>query len=111
VGVFLIVFTYFWIRSTFNAFRKRRSSSESREAVKSLITDGPYRFGRNPMYLSAAILQLGLAIFLKNIWMGILILPTMAVITLLTILPEERFLEERFGETYRNYKAQVRRWI
>ncbi len=76
-----------------------------------LVASGPYRFSRNPMYLGLALCLTGLAL-----WLGtatpLLIIPLfVAVITLGFIRREERRLEERFGESYRRYRAGVRRWI
>ena len=63
------------------------------------------------MYLSGALLQLGLGIWLKNTRIALLLLPTILLINVLSILPEERFLEERFGESYGEYRRRVRRWL
>jgi protein-S-isoprenylcysteine O-methyltransferase Ste14 len=75
-----------------------------------LITAGPYRYSRNPQYLSDSLSILGYVV-LTNSWM-VCILGTLGVIlNLLAPFTEEPWLEERFGDEYRTYKAQVPRFI
>jgi protein-S-isoprenylcysteine O-methyltransferase Ste14 len=76
-----------------------------------LVTDGPFRFRRNPIYVADILILLGLAELTQNIWLVILTLPFALLITWLAIIPEERHLEARFGDAYRTYKANTRRWI
>ena len=76
-----------------------------------LITHGPFRRLRNPMYLGYVLILLGLADMSQNIWIAILTPAFALAVTLLAILPEERHLEERFGGDYLDYKAQSRRWL
>lgn len=76
-----------------------------------LVTDGPFRFRRNPIYIADILILLGLAELTQNIWLVILCAPFAVLITGLAIIPEERHLEARFGDAYRDYKARTRRWI
>lgn len=90
-----------------------RQSAEFRPhaPAKVLVTDGPFRRFRNPMYLGYALIILGLADAAQNLWIAIMT-PVFAVaVTALAILPEERHLEAKFGDAYRTYKAGSRRWI
>jgi protein-S-isoprenylcysteine O-methyltransferase Ste14 len=76
-----------------------------------LVTDGPYKYTRNPMYLGMVLILVGAAVILGSLlpWM---VIPAFAlIIQQRFILPEERFLEELFGEEYLDYKEQVRRWV
>jgi len=76
-----------------------------------LVTSGMYQISRNPMYLGLAFILLGWAIHLGSL-SGFLLLPLFVlVLTIQQIKPEEVILEEKFGETYLQYKNQVRRWI
>jgi len=108
-ALFLIVLTVREFRKVDTGFDYDRTRSE--DSVTALITGGPFRYSRNPMYLSAVLLQLGLGIWLRNVWMVLLLLATILLINNLSILPEERFLEERFGESYGEYRRRVRRWL
>lgn len=81
------------------------------KAADVLVTDGPFRFRRNPIYVAEILILFGIAELTQNVWFVILALPFAVLVTWLAILPEERHLEERFGDAYRDYKARTRRWI
>jgi len=76
-----------------------------------LVTSGPYRRFRNPIYLADCLILFGVAEITKNIWFVIGVAVFAVLVTLLAILPEERHLERRFGEAYLDYKAKTRRWL
>jgi protein-S-isoprenylcysteine O-methyltransferase Ste14 len=79
--------------------------------VPSLVTDGPFRYTRNPGYLGLAMLYAGIATLRNSLW-AILLLPVVVyVIGREVIGREERYLERTFGEEYLAYKARVRRWV
>lgn len=90
---------------------RHRTTIVPHHAVSALVTTGPYRWSRNPMYTGLAILYLGGA-FLLGSWWPILLLPLVLIaVTLLVIRPEERYLSERFGPDYADYRNRVRRWL
>ncbi len=91
--------------------RRRGTTILPDQAATTLVTDGPFRFRRNPIYVADALILLGVAEFTHNIWFAILVIPFVALVTWLAVLPEERHLEARFGDAYRAYKARTRRWI
>jgi protein-S-isoprenylcysteine O-methyltransferase Ste14 len=76
-----------------------------------LIFQGPYRVTRNPMYVGATVIVLGLGLALDNLWISALALPALAVVHVIAVLPEERYLSETFGEPYVRYLKQVRRYL
>lgn len=76
-----------------------------------LVTDGPYRFRRNPIYLGWVLLLLCAAEMTKNIWFVLAAALFAVLVTVLAIIPEERHLEGTFGDAYRDYKTRTRRWI
>jgi len=79
--------------------------------VSSLVQDGPFRYSRNPGYLSLAMIYVGIAILRNALW-AILLLPLLLVVTKRELIErEERYLERTFGEEYLAYKARVRRWV
>ncbi len=80
-------------------------------AADKLVTTGPFRRFRNPMYLSEVLILLGLAELTHNLWFVILAPVFALLVTWLAILPEERHLEAQFGDIYRDYKSRSRRWI
>lgn len=81
------------------------------KAADVLVTDGPFRFRRNPIYVAHVLMLLGIAEATHNIWFVILAVLYIPFVTWLAVLPEERHLEARFGDAYRAYKARTRRWI
>lgn len=81
------------------------------KAADVLVTGGPFRIRRNPIYLSHILILLGVAELTKNIWFVILAAAYALFVTWLAIIPEERHLEARFGDDYREYKARTRRLI
>lgn len=76
-----------------------------------LVTNGPYKITRNPMYLGMVLVLLGMAVILGSL-VTFLVIPVFVVIIHFNfILGEERFMEELFGEEYLAYKRRVRRWL
>lgn len=76
-----------------------------------LVTSGPYRLFRNPIYLGEVLILFGLAELTKNVWYVAAAIFFAVLVTWLQIIPEERHLEARFGEAYRDYMRRSRRWI
>lgn len=76
-----------------------------------LVKSGVFNYSRNPLYVGIAIAFVGLAIATDKPWWLFLTIPTLWAAQWLLVLPEERYLEQRFGEEYRQYKRAVRRWL
>jgi protein-S-isoprenylcysteine O-methyltransferase Ste14 len=76
-----------------------------------IVTHGPYRFSRNPIYLAFSVLQLGVALWFSSLWVLVTLAATVAVMSLGVIPREERYLERRFPAEYLPYRASVRRWL
>jgi protein-S-isoprenylcysteine O-methyltransferase Ste14 len=98
----------FWAMSTFKVVGTNINPAKP---VTKIVTSGPFRFTRNPMYLALVLLQIGLGLSFANAWLLILLVPFMVVMRFGVIRPEESYLEKKFGEPYRDYKTAVRRWI
>jgi protein-S-isoprenylcysteine O-methyltransferase Ste14 len=76
-----------------------------------LVVDGIYRRTRNPLYLGATLVYLGLGVGAGSLWAIGLVVPLLWVINTGVIAREERYLERKFGDAYRAYKARARRWV
>ncbi len=76
-----------------------------------IVTDGPYRLTRNPIYVAMAFGFVGIAVAVDSPWLLGLVVPLMAVLHVGVVKREERYLENKFGDVYRRYRASVRRWI
>jgi protein-S-isoprenylcysteine O-methyltransferase Ste14 len=95
------------VRSMFAA----RTSPNPHRPTTALVFAGPYRFTRNPMYIGLTLMYTGLAIFFQLTW-GLALLPVVVLlITRWVIVPEETYLEQKFGDEYVTYKSRVRRWL
>jgi protein-S-isoprenylcysteine O-methyltransferase Ste14 len=79
--------------------------------VTALVTTGIYAWTRNPMYLGLALVMAGSALWANSLWLVIALVAMMLVIARAVIAREEAFLEAKFGDAYRDYKARVRRWL
>jgi protein-S-isoprenylcysteine O-methyltransferase Ste14 len=76
-----------------------------------LVVDGIYGRTRNPLYLGTTLIYLGLSVAAGSLWAIALLVPLLWVINVGVVKREERYLERKFGDAYRDYKARVRRWI
>lgn len=92
-------------------FRRAGTSPIPFKPSTELVTDGPYRISRNPMYLGQALLHSGLALAFAVIWALILLPLAILAVDRHAIAREEPYLERRFGEAYRDYRGRVRRWV
>jgi protein-S-isoprenylcysteine O-methyltransferase Ste14 len=91
--------------------RRHRTTILPHAGARVLVTDGPYRWRRNPIYLADVFLLFGAAEFSRNVWFVAMGLAFAVLVTLLQIRPEERHLEATFGDAWRAYAARTRRWI
>ncbi|MDD3288178.1 MAG: isoprenylcysteine carboxylmethyltransferase family protein [Alphaproteobacteria bacterium] len=76
-----------------------------------IVSDGPFSFSRNPLYLSLSLFYLGIASLLNAFGMLVVFLFFVLIMQYGVIVREERYLEQKFGDTYLSYKNRVRRWI
>jgi protein-S-isoprenylcysteine O-methyltransferase Ste14 len=95
----------------FRAMRRARTTLNPNEPSTALVTGASFHFTRNPLYLSLALVYSGLALMANALW-ALLLLPVVVVLVhFLVIVPEERYLEQKFGEQFLSYKSRVRRWL
>lgn len=80
-------------------------------AASRLVTHGPYRFARNPMYTGLTAVYIGLALAWNRIWPFAFLPIVLSLLMRHVVVPEESYLEARFGEAYRSYRARVRRFL
>ena len=92
-------------------FRRRHTPIMPNRPATHLVTWGPYRFSRNPMYLGLSVLYLGLAVRINTIWPVFFFPVVIVLLYYLVIRHEERYLSTAFGNEYDPYCASVRRWL
>ena len=111
LGVGLVIAGAVLNSTSLVCYRDTRTNHETNKPANALITEGPYRFSRNPIYLGYMCLFLGLGIFLNNLWDIRLGAPLLATVQVAIIAREEDYLTEKFGEDYGEYCQSVRRWL
>ena len=102
LGLFVLSVRRFWQADT---------SLVPGEPSTVLIDVGPYRFTRNPIYISFVVFYFGLAIVLTSAWMLVLLIPMLIVLERGVVEREEAYLQAKFGDAYRKYQARVPRWL
>ncbi len=123
--IFQIVFT-FWDRvvigvvlmapggalavAAIGTFRSLATNVEPWKPSVNLATIGIYRWLRNPMYVGVLMILAGLGFLLASDWTLALLVPAALILHFGVVLREERYLEKKFGEAYRRYKASVPRY-
>ena len=95
----------------FREMRRAGTNVDPYEPATAVVTGGPYRFTRNPMYVGFTLMYVGISA-LANALLPILLLPAVQQLMRRGVIErEERYLERKFGEEYLQYKERVRRWI
>lgn len=98
----------------FNAvtqFMRAHTTLDPHGSVSEIVTDGMYRFSRNPIYLGFLCLLVGFPFIFRSFW-GLILSPLFIVLmNILVIQHEEAYLEKKFRERYVSYKSRVRRWV
>lgn len=97
-----------WAR---NAFARAGTPVRPTEPTTAIVRSGPYRFTRNPMYLALTLLYAGIVLIVNGVWPALMTAPLLWTMHWGVIAREERYLDRKFGETYRDYRRRVRRWV
>ena len=92
-------------------FTRARTSVLPFRPATAMVTSGPYRFSRNPMYVGLSFLYVGLSLLTAMAWPLVMLPLALMTLTALVIRREERYLEAAFGGEYAAYRARVRRWL
>ena len=92
-------------------FRRVGTGIEPGTPATTLVTIGPYRWSRNPIYVGMAAVSAGLALVLNALWILLTLIAVVALVQFGVIRREERYLSDRFPDEYGAYRARVRRWL
>lgn len=93
------------------AFRRHETPIEPHKPAENLITSGPFQYTRNPAYASQIALYLGITKLANSLWPLLLLPAALFALKRGVIEREERYLERKFGEEYRQYCERVGRWV
>ena len=92
-------------------FSRAETPLPTNQPSRVLVTTGIHRWTRNPIYLGFFLAYAGIGVAALSPWILILLLPLVVTIRYGVVAREEAYLERRFGDAYRSYKARVRRWL
>jgi len=104
VGIILAAWAQ-WI------FRRQHTTTDPTKTTTSLVTWGPYRFTRNPMYLGLFLSFVGISGIFTFVWSILLLIIVVLYVNSVVIPAEERQLIDSFSEAYERYRSNVHRWI
>lgn len=110
LGIPMLVFGLgFWMWGVSGLLRRGETPNPGK-ATNRVVIDGPFRFSRNPIYTGGTVALLGLALLLDTAT-GLAVAIVLWLVARGLILAEERYLEAKFGDQWREYRSRVRRWI
>ena len=92
-------------------FSRAATPVPTNEPTRALVTTGIHGWSRNPIYLGLFLVYAGIGIATRSPWALVLTVPLAITIRYGVVAREEAYLERRFGDAYRGYKARVRRWL
>ncbi len=111
LGVLLIIGSRVFAQLARRAFHRVGTNVLPSQPSTALATDGPYRYTRNPIYLSHLVLYVGAALVVNGV-APLVLLPLLAIgLQWGVVRPEEQYLQRKFGEPYGEYCQRVRRWF
>ena len=111
IGVIMFVLSGVLAHFAQNAMHRAGTNIRPDRPALALVADGPFRFTRNPLYVAALGVYLGIALFVNGLIPILLVIPVFSLLHWGVVLREERYMEGKFGEPFRAYRARVRRWL
>jgi protein-S-isoprenylcysteine O-methyltransferase Ste14 len=111
IGVVVVLAAGALFVAAVRTFRKAGTPVPGDRPTTAIVRAGPYRFSRNPIYLAFTLFQVGLALWVNSLGVLLMTLPALALMGLVVIPREERYLEARFPAEYPPYRREVRRWL
>jgi protein-S-isoprenylcysteine O-methyltransferase Ste14 len=111
LGCFLIVASCLIAISAFKALINNKTPYNPEKPTVKIVREGSFRFSRNPLYLALLLLLGGITVLRCSIWLVFSLIVLFILLGYFAVRPEEKYLTDKFGEDYLDYKASVRRWI
>jgi protein-S-isoprenylcysteine O-methyltransferase Ste14 len=111
IGVVCVLVSLPLALATLHALSRALTSVDPMKPTTALVTEGPFRYSRNPIYVALTLLYVGVALLINALWILLLVVPAVLVLRYGVIAREEVYLARKFGDAYRQYTAQVRRWL
>jgi len=111
IGGFLILTGLALAAAGIRNFLRAGTPVPTTEPTRALVTTGIHGWTRNPIYLGMFLIYGGIGVAVRSPWILMLTLPLAIAIRYGVVAREEAYLERRFGDAYRDYKARTRRWV
>lgn len=111
IGFALILVSLALMYAASGSQARHKTTATAWRHNEALVTDGPFRWSRNPAYLAFAVWFLAAGLLMASWWPFIFLAPTMVAFHFVVIVKEEAYLAARFGEEYDQYRSKVRRWL
>lgn len=97
--------------SALRVFRAAKEHPSPYKPTQTIVDSGPFRFTRNPIYISFLVTALAIAILDNSWWVVLSMIPLALLLEFGVIRREEEYLSRKFGAVYDDYRRRVRRWI
>src|SRR5712691_7882774 len=111
IGVVCVLVSLPLALMTLRVLSRAHTPVDPMKPTTALVTEGPFRYSRNPIYVALTLLYVGVALLINALWILLLVVPALVVLRYGVIAREEAYLTRKFGDAYRPYTAQVRRWL
>jgi protein-S-isoprenylcysteine O-methyltransferase Ste14 len=111
IGVVCVLVSFPLALMTFHVLSRAHTPVDPMQPTTALVTEGPFRYSRNPIYVALTLLYVGVALLINALWILLLVVPAVLVLRYGVIAREEAYLTQKFGDAYRQYTTQVRRWL
>ncbi len=111
IGIVLIVTSLVIAGFAVRTMKRAKTDVSPHRPTTAIVRDGPFGYTRNPLYLSLVLIFVGISACIDSLTMLVFAIPFAIILNMGVIVPEERYLERKFGDGYRTYKDTVRRWL
>ena len=103
IGVVCVLVSFPLALMTFRALSRAHTPVDPLKPTTALVTEGPFRYSRNPIYVALTLLYVGVALLINALWILLLVVPALVVLRYGVIAREEAYLTRKFGDAYRQY--------
>lgn len=110
LGVTIVLLGAALVLWSLAAFRAKRTPLEPWKSSKAIVSDGPFAWSRNPVYIGLAIIQVGIGVWSDRLAVIALVVVPALLIASMVVPREEAYLRRKFGQVYEDYCSRVRRW-
>jgi protein-S-isoprenylcysteine O-methyltransferase Ste14 len=111
VGLIFVVLGFVLAAFSVRTFTRAGADIVPGNPATVLVTHGPYRVTRNPIYIGFILAYFGIAVLATSVWMLLILVPVLIILQKGVVQREEAYLERKFGEAYAKYKTRVPRWL